>query len=597
DPVLRVRDFEGYKLYRSTDPDFRDIFTITDATGTPQGYRALAQYDIKDGVTGYFRANPELFEAASGFSFYLGSDNGLQHTYIDRGVENGRRYYYALVAYDRGDATVGIFPSENTKFVSILPTGEILHDINTTVVTPNAKTAGYVSPKGGVRLTPRTQIGTGEVFYNVVDETRLSGHTYRVEFLDTQVDSVDNNNNGKIDAADSTEWTRRTSFYFVRDLENLSETFVSQDTSLVHLGNKNLVASTVTVRNQQGTVIQPSSYRLDATRGEIRGASAGSLPAGNYIITYQYYPVFRSPYIRGTPFVGESKDADIFDGLELVFNNDWGTRLVDSLSGWVGKNAYVFNFSPFNVQLEGRSFLGYTRPSDYEIQFSDRVVDTSYADPDLYPFQTPVNFRVYNKTDSTYIKFIFADTDGNRRLSPLDELVFLEKNPRGKLGYTWDAFFINKPNDKPDTVYNLTTGDKLALKTSKPLRSGDVLEFGTAKPLVVDTLAKKELARVRVVPNPYVTASAHEPPLPPGITSGRGERKIEFIHLPAKSIIHIFTARGEHLITLQHDGNIEDGTVAWNLKSKENLDVAYGIYFYVVESPVGNKTGKIGVIK
>jgi len=51
------------------------------------------------------------------------------------------------------------------------------------------------------------------------------------------------------------------------------------------------------------------------------------------------------------------------------------------------------------------------------------------------------------------------------------------------------------------------------------------------------------------------------------------------------------------VISLQHDGNIEDGTVSWNLKSKENLDVAFGVYFYVVDSSIGTKTGKFAIIK
>ncbi|HTO92944.1 MAG TPA: hypothetical protein VMM80_01190, partial [Bacteroidota bacterium] len=109
--------------------------------------------------------------------------------------------------------------------------------------------------------------------------------------------------------------------------------------------------------------------------------------------------------------------------------------------------------------------------------------------------------------------------------------------------------------------------------------------------------ARADLSRVRVVPNPYITASQFELPLNPGITSGRGQRRIDFIHLPARSSVKIFTARGDYVTTLYQDGNIEDGAVSWNLKSYENLDVAYGIYFYVVESPVGNTTGKIAIIK
>jgi hypothetical protein len=85
--------------------------------------------------------------------------------------------------------------------------------------------------------------------------------------------------------------------------------------------------------------------------------------------------------------------------------------------------------------------------------------------------------------------------------------------------------------------------------------------------------------------------------LPPSITSGRGERKIDFIHLPPDATIDIFTSRGEHVITLRSNSSVFDGSVSWNLKSKENLDVAYGIYFYIIDSPYGKKDGKIAIIK
>ena len=150
---------------------------------------------------------------------------------------------------------------------------------------------------------------------------------------------------------------------------------------------------------------------------------------------------------------------------------------------------------------------------------------------------------------------------------------------------------------RPDTIYNLTNTDRLVITLSQPFRNGDVFEF-TPVPATVDmAAARAQLPRVRVVPNPYVTASSFELPLPPGITSGRGERKVDFIHLPAGATVKIFTSRGDYVQTLHQDGNVEDGTVSWNLKTFENLDVAYGIYFYVVESPAGNTTGKIAIIK
>jgi hypothetical protein len=597
DPVLRIKHFEGYKIYRSTDPDFSDIFTITDATGSPQGYRPLAQFDLKDGIKGYFRANAELFQASSGYSYYLGSDNGLQHTYVDNDVENGRRYFYAIVAYSRGDETIGIFPAENTKFFSILPTGEIVHDVNTVVVIPGAKVVGYVNPATAVKLTPKVRYGSGSVFLNVVDDTRITGHTYRMEFLDNLTDSVDNNGNNLVDAADSSEWTRTTSFFSVRDLQSVSETFISQDTSVVQLARKNFISGTVVLRNQQGAVLPGTAYRLDLSRGTIRGVTANSMPSGAYTLSYEYYPVYKSPYILGSPYAAETKDAEVFDGVTIGFQNDWTVSLIDSSSGWVGKNAYIYNFFPFYTNFNGTIYAGYRKPSDYEIQFSDHVVDTSYADATFGTPPIPVNFRIYNVTDSIYTKFIFGDNAGNGKLSPTDEIFILEKGPNGKLGFTWDLFFVAKPNQKPDTVYALSTGDKLVLKVTKPFRKGDVYEFTPDKPTVSEQVAQEQLPQVRVVPNPYVTASALEAPLPPGITSGRGTRRMDFIHLPAGAKISIFTARGDHVVTLYQDGNIENGTVSWNLKTKENLDVAFGVYFYVVDSSVGKKTGKIAIIK
>lgn len=603
DPVLKINDFQGYKIYKSTDPNFSDIFTITDGTGTPRGYRPLAQFDLIDSIKGFFQATGELFQAAQGYNIYLGDDTGLQHTFVDREVQNGRKYYYAVVAYDRGDDLNKIFPSENTKQVTVLPSGIETYDINVAVVVPNAKSAGYMPPANSTQMTQTAGVGTGSVFFKVIDQTRVTGNKYTVTFLDTQVDTIDNNGNGIKDAADSTEWDRRTSFYFVRDNTEYTEQFAISDTFVTTLKRKHLVPSSVLIKNEQGGVIPPSEYRIDQELGTVRSLSQSSMPTGRYTITYQYHPIFRNPYIQGSPFVTETKDSDIFDGVQFSFNNHWSTTIIDSLSGWSRVNAYRFVFSQLKTQGLNGPVEGFRKPADYEIQCANTVVDTSEIDDELGVFdRVPTYFRIYNLTDSAYVKFAFAENlVGNPqsigRISPLDEIVLLERNPRGTLSRTWNISILNRLNDPPDTLYALGTGDNLLFKTRKPFHQGDMLEFTSVLPRVDLAKAKNELDKVKVVPNPYVTASAFEPPLPPGITSGRGQRKIDFTHLPANARVSIFTSRGDHVITLVHEGSIEDGTVSWNLKTKENLDIAFGVYFYVVESEVGNKTGKIAIIK
>ena len=101
---------------------------------------------------------------------------------------------------------------------------------------------------------------------------------------------------------------------------------------------------------------------------------------------------------------------------------------------------------------------------------------------------------------------------------------------------------------------------------------------------------------IKVVPNPYLAASRFETFNP--FTRGRGPRQIRFTHLPQECTIRIYTVNGELVDTIEHNSALDDGSAEWDLLTKDNLDVAYGIYIYHVEAPgVGAKTGKFAIIK
>ncbi|MCI0690410.1 T9SS C-terminal target domain-containing protein, partial [candidate division KSB1 bacterium] len=98
-----------------------------------------------------------------------------------------------------------------------------------------------------------------------------------------------------------------------------------------------------------------------------------------------------------------------------------------------------------------------------------------------------------------------------------------------------------------------------------------------------------------VVPNPYVGSASFEAER--FAVSGRGERRMEFRALPANATIRIFTVRGELVQTLRHDGS-NDGFVAWDLRTKDNLDIAPGLYiFHVDGNGAGTHIGKFAIIK
>ena len=595
DPVLHVNDFEGYKIYRATDQNFNDAFNITDAGGTPVGYKHIVQFDLKNDVTGFFLPKNDLYQQARAASFYLGNDSGLQHSFVDTDVENGRRYFYAVVAYDRGDADNDIFPKENDKRIDILPSGEVRTFRNTAVAVPNAETAGYKPPPGSVQIPPVRSVGTGQVYCEVLDETAQTGHAYRLEFWDTSNDGLDNDRDGFVDAQDTVEtMVPITTAYSVLDLTGVSESFVSRDTLAVRLSHGHIDAPPAAVKDESGGDVSPDRYILDGVNGRIRGRAPGDLVRGAmYTIRYRYYPVYKSPNMENSPYIKETLDTDIFGGVKLSFNNNWNTVIDTLRTGWTDPaRSYSFTRNIVDAEFEER-VLGISKPADYRFEFADHAVDTSIGIAEFFIKAVPVNFRIYNVTDGRYVDFLYSDPANNDSLTPNDDIWLIEPGLGGKMVYTWELFFTQRRN----LPFSFHSGDTLKICMKKPFRRGDVFEFTTVPPETDRAAAATELNRIRVVPNPYVAATTHELPLPPAVTSGRGERKIDFIHLPAGATIHIFTARGERLVTLHHDGNIHDGTVPWNLKTSENLDIAAGVYFYVVESDVGVKRGKIAVIK
>ncbi len=627
DPVLREFDFEGYKIYKSTDPSFNDVFTITNSAGTTVAYKALAQYDLVDNISGYFYPPYDLYQTLQGWAFNLGEETGLEHSYVDEDVENGRTYYYAVVSYDRGDEETGIIPSECTKQITEQKSGEVILDVNTVKVTPSSEKAGYVAPEAEAELERISGQGAGSVSYKVLDPTALTGHEYEVYFWDTSNDGIDNNNNWtlqddvgadgqpdtndegegdgqptpgepNLDYKDPIELEGITTRYGVKDLYQYQEEFVPKDTVYVSLTRQHLVEGSVMVRDGMGNVVDPGKYIVNRERGEIRETTANSLENRTYLIEYQYNPVYFSPHIQGSPWTDLVLDTDIFDGLTLNFTNVWTSRIDSAKSGWNNSEIkYNYNLVKEPVQLPPPigTLQPVLTPANYEIRISDQVVDTTSDFFGSLAPPSPRKFEIYNVTGGYKIEFVHDDQNGDMYPSPLEPIFFLEKDPDGNFTvFGWEVLL--KKSD-PNYVYNYQGGEVLRLFTKFPLNKLDKFTMQTGLPKIDEQKASEELDNVLVYPNPYIVSHIFEPALPPNITSGRGERRIYFSRIPDNAKIHIFTARGEHVVTLEDNNSLSDGTLIWNLKTKENLDIAYGVYFYVIDSPAGKKRGKIAVIK
>lgn len=99
-------------------------------------------------------------------------------------------------------------------------------------------------------------------------------------------------------------------------------------------------------------------------------------------------------------------------------------------------------------------------------------------------------------------------------------------------------------------------------------------------------VALESVEDIKVVPNPYKASAGWE--------SQIGERRIDFTNLPAECKIMIYNVAGEKVKELIHDSG--NSTESWDLLSETNQEVAPGLYFYHISSPIGSTTGKFILI-
>ncbi|MFA8451857.1 MAG: hypothetical protein ACEPOW_14275 [Bacteroidales bacterium] len=93
---------------------------------------------------------------------------------------------------------------------------------------------------------------------------------------------------------------------------------------------------------------------------------------------------------------------------------------------------------------------------------------------------------------------------------------------------------------------------------------------------------------VNVFPNPFREVS--------GFPINGQENSIVWSNLPARCTIRIYTSSGELIRTMEHDDQAS-GEEIWNQLTDARQRTAPGIYFWTVESSVGNAKGTLLIIK
>jgi hypothetical protein len=596
-----VNDFEGYKLVKTTDKLLSEAMSVTDGHGNPIYHNPIFECDVKDGTVGY--AN---FGQVGGQGYYLGDDTGLQHFYIDSTVQNGVTYYYGLIAYDYGihpdslrqdvsaeqeglQEITGFAPS----FTTVLPELDQQDNIvsvpsNMVVVTPGAPAAGAGVHDSTTYDYENTKLlGTGRVVpHAVLYDSIRNESTYEVTFT-----------NHVIRKKNQRYWSHGVNY-----VANGLRVYRNQN------GERHLVYEDVTMENKNGDIM-PLNYSTVLDDG-------------------------RPNEDIGTYYVSTAgRYTGLFDGMRLYVEDDVAIPVLDERNtGWYPDNPLI----PVEVILDTLDFKYYAW--DYRIRFlneDEELYQPRYTqgsiydvvnnriDKDFMVTDPIIPFIVENMShvDSTRFEVQNGDTT---YLPELMEIIIIKdsEDSVGVVNLAKDQIIIGNLTAGAtrwcDAVFELDfsdsmlvqpkPGDVFWVKFRRPFWRTDKVVFSLRSTMDESKASvKRDMDRIKVVPNPYVATNLMEPALQYSTLNQR--RRIMFTHVPEHCTIKIFTISGvfvdvihvpeDGLVSYGGMGDTTGGIIHWDLRSHEGLEIAAGVYvFHVKDEETGlEKIGKFAVIK
>ena len=514
--------FEGYRIWQ-----YRDTL------GTDP--RLLAVYDRTDGITVI-----EDYTIANGVSVKLpiiiGNDEGLRRqttistdAYTHETLRNGTPYYFGVTAFGYSVNSSPAFLESTPKIVEVIP-GRDKIDYSSPYTRGDEVLALQVSG-----------MSNADIIFRVVDPTRITGDSYRVDFYG-DYDSL------KYMLVNTT----------LNDTLFRNENDYSADT----LHRKVFDGFMIIVDNKGHKQIDsiPSSFRPYGISRIAETRGPGGIPLDNPVDVYNKTdPTGRW---KITSPGGIIQNLDVFN---KIYADDYELRFTQE-----GSEYYPFGYPTSN-------FLTGNNP-----KASDRVP-----------------FEIWNVTRGKRINIKIKDLliEDNRWSKDTStnqwEHIF---------GYSTTADYsepIPSPSDTSSQVNfpfgNLTIegdlpeeGTIIRIETFKPLIDGD--QF-TASPQKADfnnmKSAKDKIDKISVFPNPYFGGNDLE--------RSMGERIIRFTGLPKEVTIRIYTLAG--VFVRRIDKSDLSQYIDWDLKNETGTLVASGVYIAHLDMPgIGTKILKLALV-
>lgn len=627
DPIYGF-DFEMYKVYRSTDPEFNEIKTITDAFGNPLLWEPLstatgdkAQYDLDNGLQGPHPVPLEGF----GISYDMGADSGLRYSFTDSTVDNGRTYYYAVVAVDQGYHQTffadGISEFENLADISPTESGKIIEidafdrpfnlGQNCAVVVPQAPAAGYNPPaltEEGVRLESGNTDARLKVEFLIPEEANRENYTYEFSFTDDnkyfEIDSTYLENG----LTTGFTLTNTTTGEILAQAEGAGASLFNSPVLQANLydGMRFTITNPAAPEPIDGRWLDAAGQRL-RTRVEtgLRSQQAVAIP-NDFEIRVSSFGVDTANGFNAPVTNFELYDAtNLNNSFPLVYSLDEGSAQItaDSLRGYLSpgdritlRMAPVISFTgrvlyteaswSFDLSLASRDQDIMVERGNLLNSLYDSLATYSVRSFERRPYGRDLTVLQYEPFLNDLLPWFESRLDSLNTIPGIAALLPEVGLPQDNLEILQQINQASMPQE----------GDVFYVRTSKPLDRDDKIRFTVQGNEIPDEIDDSVLENIYTVPDPYIAVNSLESRNL--FLSGRAERRIDFRNLPTECTIKIFTVSGRLVKTIHHQGSSFDSMASWNLQSEDGLQVAFGVYIYHVDAPgIGEKIGRLSIIK
>jgi len=585
----RVKEIEETKFYDSDSTFYSfegyNVYQLPSATSGLDKAVRIATFDVVNGVG---RIEAKRFLSQYGQSVLIpiqfGTDSGIKRAItIDKNYltgENlfpGNTYYFAVTAYNYNPNPQFADPALESPAV-VIP------------VTTQSPKPGQTSDISVTQIAGKSD---GQFLVKVADPEKVTGHKYDIIFKE------------------DTDSNSPTFGEIVWDLQDVND-------GKIKLSNQPVGESI-----DEPTSISPIIDGLQLiVAGPPFAIKTWDYSSGDPSPLYPDYNKGR--WFTGGPFGGSA----LFGGL-FIHQNFWGTSTVDpsELVPIKIEWAPMTGFDDWNGN--GKYDIG--EPYKFDTSKGQKAFMYKTWGPNQYLGYYDVPFKVFDVSDpenprqlNVFVRDRNKNFQWDLHVDPY-EMIRTEEfgGDTVQIDTRYNYVFIMATTYDPDgKIYDPNQGGEdlmatlasngftgaieayytmwLSPRGSRPmmaeegilewepyliLQPGDVYEFKAPGIEKTKILAREEVEKVTVYPNPYYAFNPQEP--------DRFNKFVTFYHLPKKATIRIFDLAGSLVKRL--DKNNDDQFFKWDLKNEKGLPVASGIYFAHIEMTLsdGSKVTKV----